>query len=109
VLGEQGQQLREPGRVVADPAAGQQLAVAVHQGDVVVIFGPVDPAEHIHSFLLAQSFSSAGDHVHAGRSRAGHARSLMEGLKGTAIRSAVRVPSCPQAPVLPGARRLRGW
>ena len=31
----------------------------------------------------------------------------MEGLKGTAIRSAVRDPSCPQAPVFPGARRLR--
>ena len=29
----------------------------------------------------------------------------MEGLKGTAIRLAVRDPSCPQAPVLPGARR----
>jgi hypothetical protein len=39
----------------------------------------------------------------------GHARSLMEGLWGTAIRSAVRDPSCPQAPVLPGARRLRPW
>jgi hypothetical protein len=37
----------------------------------------------------------------------------MEGLKGTAIRSAVRNPSCPQAPVLPGARRhpamVRGY
>ena len=53
VLGEQGQQLREPGRVVADPAAGQQLPVPVRQGDVVVVFGPVDPAEHVHSFLLA--------------------------------------------------------
>ena len=31
----------------------------------------------------------------------------MEGLTGTAIRSAVRDPSCPQAPVFPGARRLR--
>ena len=29
----------------------------------------------------------------------------MEGLKGTAIRLAVRDPSCPQAPVLPRARR----
>jgi len=38
----------EPGRVVADPAAGQQLPVAVHQGDVVVVFGPVDPAVNIH-------------------------------------------------------------
>jgi hypothetical protein len=27
VLGQQAQQLREPGRVIADPAAGQQLAV----------------------------------------------------------------------------------
>jgi len=33
----------------------------------------------------------------------------MEGLGGTAIRWAVRDPSCPQAPVLPGARRLRPW
>ena len=30
----------------------------------------------------------------------------MEGLRGTAIRSAVRDPSCPQAPVLARARRL---
>jgi len=55
VLGEQGQQLGEPGRVVADPAAGQQLPVPVHQGDVVVIFGPVDPAEYVHPFLLHMS------------------------------------------------------
>jgi len=33
----------------------------------------------------------------------------MEGLKGTAIRSAVRDPSCPQAPVCARARRLRRW
>jgi len=31
----------------------------------------------------------------------------MEGLKGTAIRLAVRDPGCPQAPVLARARRLR--
>src|SRR4029077_15825569 len=42
--------------------------------------------------------------VRAGQS-AGHARSLMEGLTGTAIRSAVRNPGCPQAPVLDRARR----
>ena len=42
VLGEQVQQRREPGRAVADPAAGPQLAVQAGQGDVVVIFGPVD-------------------------------------------------------------------
>jgi hypothetical protein len=51
VGGEQVQQLREPGRVVADPAAAQQLPVAIHQGDVMVVFGPVDPAEHVHRLL----------------------------------------------------------
>ena len=30
----------------------------------------------------------------------------MEGLKGTAIRLAVRDPGCPRAPVLARARRL---
>ncbi len=48
VLGQQAQQLGQPGRVVADPAAGQQRAVPVYQGDVVVVLGPVDAAEHIH-------------------------------------------------------------
>jgi hypothetical protein len=52
VPGEQFQQLGQPGRVVADPAPGQQLPVAVCQGDVVVIFSPVDPAVNIHPFLL---------------------------------------------------------
>ena len=37
VPGEQGQQFRKPRRVVADPAAGQQLPVAVRQGDVVMV------------------------------------------------------------------------
>jgi hypothetical protein len=37
VLSEQAQQRREPGRVVADPAAGQQLPVPVCQRDVVVV------------------------------------------------------------------------
>jgi len=49
VLGKQTKQLREPGRVVADAAAGQQLPVPAGQGDVVVVFGPVDPAEHVHT------------------------------------------------------------
>ena len=110
VLGEQAEQLGQPGRVVADPAAGQQLPVPVHDCDVVVILGPVDPAVHVHAFLRSPREILA---VCAGPSRAGHARSLMEGLKGTAIRSAVRNPSCPQAPVLPGARRhpamVRGY
>ena len=52
VLGEQAQQRGEPGGVVADAAAGQQLPVPVCQGDVVVVFGPVDPAEHVHDLHL---------------------------------------------------------
>jgi len=51
VLSEQVGQLGQPGRVVADPAAGQQLPVPVHQGDVVVGFGPVDPAVNVHPCL----------------------------------------------------------
>ena len=104
VLGEQVEQGGQAGRVVADPAAGQQLAVPVHQGDVVVILGPVDAAEHLCAHCVLLDMSS----VRAGLSHAGHARSLMEGLKGTAIRSAVRDPSCPQAPVFGGARRGSG-
>jgi hypothetical protein len=49
--------LAEHGRVVADPAAGQQLAVPVGQGDVVVVLSSVDAAEHIHGqpVLLSES------------------------------------------------------
>jgi hypothetical protein len=48
VPGEQPQQGGQPGCVVADPPAGQQFAVPVDQGDVVVVLGPVDAAEHFH-------------------------------------------------------------
>jgi hypothetical protein len=54
MLGEHGQQLGEPGRVVADPPLGHDGAVRGDQRDVVVVFGPVDPASDLHrsiSFL----------------------------------------------------------
>jgi hypothetical protein len=70
VLGEQGQQRREPGRVVADAAAGQQLPVPVGQGDVVVIFGPVDPAVNLRPFppfstwsLFLPALAARGTHA----------------------------------------------
>ena len=94
VLGEQGQQRREPGRVVADPAAGQQLPVPAGQGDVVVIFGPVDPAVNLHPF---PPFSAWSLFLLASAAR-GHARSLMEGLDG---------PPSDQPFVTPAARRPR--
>ena len=96
--------------VIADAAPGQQLATQVGQGDVVVIFGPVDTAEHIHK-LSSLSSEPAG----AGQAARVRARSLMEGLEGTAIRLAVRVPSCPQGPGpgwswrLPSAGGSCGW
>jgi hypothetical protein len=103
VPGEQFHQPGQPGRVVADPQPGQQPAVAVCQSDVVVVLRPVDPAECVQ--LIPPSCPSSAA-VRAGQGRAGHARSLMEGLCGTAIRLAVRGPGCPQAPVLARARRL---
>jgi len=47
VVGEQVQQPGQPGRVIADPQPGQQLAVTAGEGDVVVVFGPVDAAEYV--------------------------------------------------------------
>ena len=66
------------------------------------VFRPVDPAECVQ-LNPPRPYPAA---VRAGQGRAGHARSLMEGLKGTAIRLAVRDPGCPQAPVLARARWL---
>jgi hypothetical protein len=57
VPGQQVQQRGEPGGVVADPAAGQQLPVTIYQGDVVVILSPVDAAEHVHDLSLLASRS----------------------------------------------------
>jgi hypothetical protein len=45
MLGEQVQQGGQAGGVVTDAQPGQQPAVAVHQGDVVMVLRPVDPAE----------------------------------------------------------------
>ena len=105
VLGEQGQQRRQPGRVVADPAAGQQLPVPVHEGDVVVIFGPVDPAVNLHPFPPSPRYGRCPC-----RPQPRRARTLPNGrARWPAIRLAVRDPSCPQAPVLARARRLRRW
>jgi hypothetical protein len=47
-VGQQLQQRGESGRVVADAALGQQGAILVDQRDVVMVLGPVNPAEHRH-------------------------------------------------------------
>ena len=102
VLGEQVQQPGQAGRVVADPQPGQQPAVVVHEGDVVVVFRPVDPAEYVQLSSLSSVISRCP--CWPGPCRA---RALPNGrAQGPAIRLAVRDPSCPQAPVLARARRL---
>jgi hypothetical protein len=53
VFGEQFHQVPVACRVVSDPAFGQQLAGAVDDGNVMVAFGPVDPAVEVQSVLLA--------------------------------------------------------
>lgn len=55
VVGQQGSQLGEASRVVAGAGLGQQLAVGVKDRDVVVVRGPVDPAEHVHHLISAPS------------------------------------------------------
>jgi hypothetical protein len=47
VAGEQFQKGVESGTVVADAHLGQLSAVLVHQGDVMVVLGPVDSAEDL--------------------------------------------------------------
>lgn len=53
MVGEQFHQVPVAGGVVGDPAFGQQLAGAVDNSDVMVAFGPVDPAVEVQSVLLA--------------------------------------------------------
>jgi hypothetical protein len=67
VAGEHVQQGGQPGRVVADAAAGQQLPAPVDQGDVVVVFGPVDAAKHFHEAL--PSFAGYDTCSHVARPR----------------------------------------
>lgn len=48
VLGQEAKQLLQARRVISDPGPPEELPVTVDHGDVVVVAGPVDPAEHLH-------------------------------------------------------------
>jgi hypothetical protein len=78
VLGQQVEQLLQAGRVVADPGPAQELAVAVDHGDVVVVAGPVDPAEHRHGHLPVLP---SDVHIRWSKTCAEARDSLMEGLR----------------------------
>jgi hypothetical protein len=54
-VGQQLQQGGEPGRVVTDSPFDQQGPVLVDQRYVVMVLGPVDPAEHRHRLFLLSS------------------------------------------------------
>jgi hypothetical protein len=57
VLGKQRQQLREPGGVVGDAAPPHHRPFGVNHRDVVMVVGPVNPAEH------QPGASLVGEHV----------------------------------------------
>jgi hypothetical protein len=76
-IGEQLQQRGEPGRVVADSAFGDQRAVGVDQGDVVMVFGPVDATEHSQDLDPPRELAFRA----VQSSRQGHASALMAGLE----------------------------
>jgi hypothetical protein len=48
MVSEHGQQLGEPGRVVADPPLGDNGAIRGDQRDVVMVLSPVDSAGDLH-------------------------------------------------------------
>jgi len=76
-IGEQLQQCGEPGGVVADSAFGHQLALGGDQGDVVMVFGPVDATEHSQDLDPPRELAFRA----VQSSRQGHARALMAGLE----------------------------
>lgn len=51
-LGQHHGQFREPLDGLGDPPLGHQPAFGVDQGDVVLAFCPVDPAEHVQVRVL---------------------------------------------------------
>ena len=88
-----------PGAMPPTSSALQSASSLATSDLVSHVFRPVDPAECVQ---VDPPFPYAAA-VRAGQGRAGHARSLMEGLKGTAIRLAVRNPAA--RPRQPWSRR----
>jgi hypothetical protein len=97
VFGEQLDQRTPSGGVITDPPAGQQIAVCVDQGDVVMLFAPIDSAGHLHH---PHSFARGVDAACKPR---GDTPRPNERAQRLDIRSAVRGPSPPQGP-----RSVRG-
>ncbi len=103
VLGQQPQERSQPGRVLADAAAGQQLAVPACQGDVVVVFGPVDPAEHFRSAVRDPSCPQG-----PGPGWSSAAPAVLRGLSCGWLRPRPPIPAGAAFPAHPGRRVMRG-
>lgn len=78
VVSQEVEQLLQAGRVVADPGPAEELAVAVDHGDVVVVAGPVDPAEHLHG---RPPILPSDVHIRWSKTCAEARGSLVEGLR----------------------------
>ena len=97
-LGQQRQQLRESGRVVADPCAGHHTPVVVDDGDIVMFCGPIDSAIQGQGVITP---SIDGCAVTGGLTRRPNRRTLR-----SVISLAVRDSSTPQDLVLSKSSRL---
>jgi hypothetical protein len=84
-----GQELRHRHRRPSNPRTHSQHATSCRTSSAQSI-----PQDTFTRFLPSRALSLSA----LARAARGHARSLMEGLAGTAIRSAVRDLSCPQGP-----------
>ena len=97
-LGQKRQQLREAGRVVADPPARHDTPVVIDHGDVVMVCGPIDSAIQGQGVITP----SIGDSVVPG----GVTRRPNRRTRRSVISLAVRDSSTPQDLVLSKSSRL---
>ena len=97
-LGQQRQQLREAGRVVADAPARHDTSVVVDDGDVVMFSGPIDSTKQVQGVITP---SIGGPAVTGGLTRRPNRRT-----RRSVISLAVRDSSTPQDFVLSKSSRL---
>jgi hypothetical protein len=84
----------EPCHRLADSSLRDQATGLVDQGDLVVAFGPVDPAEHLHTVCTSSSRYSV-----AVRTLARTRGALMTRLCGLPSDEPFAIPATPTAPV----------
>ncbi|MGS2644581.1 hypothetical protein [Streptosporangium sp. LJ11] len=99
MVADAGQQLQQRAQacgVVADAGLGDPAAGAIDEGDVVVVFGPVDPAKQLRQCSSKDKQPIIG----AAQNRSEDARPANRRTRRSDIRSAVRDPSDPRGLLL---------